>query len=188
MGKSRVHWLVLYPDDPSHVDAMQKLDDDLYRYSAILHDHDLNEDGSIKKAHYNILVKFNAPRSADSFAKELGIGSNYIKYVGNTKSAERYHLHLDNPEKSTYSLQEVFGTDVDSVIKACSQPMSESAEVMAIINLLDSYNCRVSVKQFLIAICENELYATFRRMGGLATSLLFEHNNKFSKEGEKNNA
>lgn len=179
---------MLYPDDPSHVDAMRKLSDNVYRYSAILHDHDINDDGDLKKAHYNILLKFTSPRVATSVAEELGIGSNYIKYVGNTKAAERYHLHLDHPYKGTYSLDEVFGTDVESVRKSCSESLSESAEVMAIIDLLDSYHCKVSMKQFLIAICTHELYATFRRMGGLATSLLFEHNQKYNKEGEKLNA
>ena len=47
--RSRVHMLLLYPDNAQHAEALEKIPQ-LYDYAMILHDKDIAEDGQTKKA------------------------------------------------------------------------------------------------------------------------------------------
>jgi len=53
---------VLYPEDPTHAEAIEKLKQGGYNFAAILHDKDVYEDGDhqgeLKKPHWHIVLRF----------------------------------------------------------------------------------------------------------------------------------
>lgn len=73
-----------------------------------LHDLDVNPTGEVKKAHYHVIVMFDGKKSKEQ-AKEVfdaisGVGCEVVKSI---RGYARYLCHLDNPEKTQYSIEDV---------------------------------------------------------------------------------
>jgi hypothetical protein len=85
-----------------------------------LHDKDVNADGEIKKTHWHILLSSDGPITQTADKKIIGPLNcpNAQKKVGSAKGLVRYMVHLDNPEKYQYSLDDEIvghnGADVAS--------------------------------------------------------------------------
>lgn len=170
------NWVGLwYPQDETHVHAMERLSQGGYRYAAILHDKDTDENGELKKPHWHIVLVFPNQRTVNPIAKEFGIKSNYLQLSHDRDAALRYLIHADDPDKYQYSPDEVFGTLSDS-IPQLTERLSESAQVLSLLSILDRLPVPCTYYQFLVAACNAELYAPFRRMGAGAIKLLEEHN------------
>ena len=92
--------LLLYPDDPSHVEAMEKIKTS-YDYVAILHDKDYTEDGEIKKPHWHVVLRFGNATWNSAVAKDLGIEQNYTEKVRNMNNAILYLIHYNDSDKYT---------------------------------------------------------------------------------------
>lgn len=73
-----------------------------------LHDKDINPDGTVKKAHYHVMLLFEGKKSLDQvqsiFDMVAGVG---LEKVISTRGYARYLCHLDNPEKHQYDQAEV---------------------------------------------------------------------------------
>ena len=73
-----------------------------------LHDKDINPTGEPKKAHYHIMLMYDAPKTTeqarDVFAKVGAVGCEVVQ---STRGYARYLCHLDNPEKVQYSVDDV---------------------------------------------------------------------------------
>ena len=106
--RSRVHMLLLYPSDESHVLALEKITLS-YDYAYILHNKDIAEDGSIKKHHWHVVLRFNQAVWSSAICKELGIEHNYIENVKRFDNALQYLIHYNDTDKAQYSVDEVFG-------------------------------------------------------------------------------
>ena len=87
--RSRVHCLLLYPEDKTHIQAMEKIKKS-YDYAMILHDRDYWTDddekanpehvsGEVKKAHYHVVLRFNNATWSSAICKDLEIEHNYIE-------------------------------------------------------------------------------------------------------------
>lgn len=100
--------LILYPDDETHIKAMQIINNN-FRYKAILHDRDITEDGEIKKAHYHYVIKLDSTQTNDWLANTLEIKSNYIQKIISLKGALDYLTHKYSPNKFQYDDVELFG-------------------------------------------------------------------------------
>lgn len=79
-------------------------------WAYIFHDKDKNEDGSAKPKHIHFIAQ-NAPRSFDWWSDALGIPSNFIERVHRPRAMVRYLIHLDDPDKAQYSLDEIETND-----------------------------------------------------------------------------
>lgn len=91
------------------------------RWAYILHDRDIERDGSTKKAHYHILLEFVNPRSVSSVAKMLGIAENMVEIVYSVEGSRLYLTHANAPDKTQYDISEVIANyDVENVDKPLS--------------------------------------------------------------------
>lgn len=104
MKSSRAWELVLYPDAENYccdeIIAGAVLYFDQWAY--ILHDSDITADGVPKKAHYHFYGRCSTPRTPQSVANVIGVPLESIRNVNKWKSAIRYLIHADNPEKFQY--------------------------------------------------------------------------------------
>ena len=104
MKSSRSWELVLYPDAENYccdeviANAVQYFE----QWAYILHDSDITADGDAKKSHYHFYGKCSTPRTPQSVANVLGVPLESIRNVNRWKSAIRYLIHADNPEKFQY--------------------------------------------------------------------------------------
>lgn len=87
---------------------------------AIMHDKDINPDGSIKKTHYHVMVMFEGPKTSEQVSKLFDkIGGVGLEVINSLRGYARYLTHMDNPEKHRYSSQDVLsfcGADYDEII------------------------------------------------------------------------
>lgn len=68
-----------------------------------LHDKDINPDGTLKKPHWHILIRYDGP-TTQNHVKELcdKIGAVNPVKIESARGMYRYHIHQDNPEKYQY--------------------------------------------------------------------------------------
>ena len=59
------------------------------------------------KDHYHILIKLDNATTIDSISKKTGIPTYHIQYVRNIRAMCRYMIHLDDPDKIQYSIDDV---------------------------------------------------------------------------------
>ena len=74
-----------------------------------LHDSDIDEFGELKKPHFHVLFKTNNTVARDYVLKTfvMTMGGVGTEKVHNSKGMLRYLCHLDNPEKTQYSTNDV---------------------------------------------------------------------------------
>lgn len=86
-----------------------------------LHNKDVDVDGQIKKEHYHILLSFDGPATEKMVNKIIEpLNTPAPKKVGSARGLVRYMIHLDNPEKYQYSMDEIIahnGADVAEYFK-----------------------------------------------------------------------
>lgn len=74
----------------------------------ILHDKDVNDDGTPKYKHYHVYLHFNAPQKVEYIAKWFGVGEPFVSRIkGRFADAVEYAQHRNAPEKHQYSDSEV---------------------------------------------------------------------------------
>lgn len=186
--KTRNFRAVLYPEeDLTHLFALNKLESGGYFYCACEHDQDRydatnapssDQIGQLKKKHTHVVIKLKNPRYRLAFAEELGIESNYLQQCDNYKGAMLYLVHSGYPDKFQYDFDSVYGSLKFDLEKMISND-TESTRVLRILDLLDTMPTPCSYRKFLVAVCENDLYGDFRRMGVGIMHLLEEHNANF---------
>lgn len=99
-----------------------------------LHDKDVNPTGEPKKPHYHVIIMFDSVKTIEQ-AKELfsligGVGCEVIQSI---RGYARYLCHLDNPEKSQYSIDDVkalCGADYISIIGLAIDKLKALDEMM----------------------------------------------------------
>lgn len=104
MKSSRSWELVLYPDAENYccdeiiANAVQYFE----QWAYILHDSDSTADGDLKKSHFHFYGRCSTPRTPQSVSNVIGVPISSIRNVSKWKSAIRYLIHADNPEKFQY--------------------------------------------------------------------------------------
>lgn len=179
--KDRKWLILLYPEDESHKEAISKLANGGYKYIGILHNKDTHEDGTLKKEHWHIVVKFPAARYNTALAKELGIPVNYIMDCQDFDAAVLYLIHHEQKDKAEYSPEDCFGTLVPHLNKLLEDDC-EDVRVLQIVNMIDSTPGRCTYREILVKACNNGLYGEFRRLGVGVKYLLDEHNEEVNEQ------
>lgn len=110
MKSSRSWELVLYPDAENYCCEEIISNASLYfeQWAYILHDSDITADGDTKKSHYHFYGRCATPRTPQSVVNVIGVPAASIRNVNKWKSAIRYLIHADNPEKFQYEPDSVF--------------------------------------------------------------------------------
>lgn len=107
--RNRYFCAILYEDDVNFNKYMDNIKNNYKEVTYIRHDKDITENNELKKAHYHIIFKVGEnARSLKNVAKEIEIPENYLQGCKKTAML-RYLIHLDNPEKTQYSIEEVKG-------------------------------------------------------------------------------
>lgn len=115
--RARVWALIVYPES-----APKNWRDILDGYhvpwiESPLHDKDKNPDGTTKKPHWHIMLKFEGKKSYQQ-VKEIAdsIKAPIPQKVASPVGQVRYMIHMDNPEKYQYKREDIIahsGADVD---------------------------------------------------------------------------
>ncbi|SCC42448.1 Plasmid replication protein, partial [Kosakonia oryzendophytica] len=89
-----------------------------------LHNKDVNSDGSKKKAHWHILLRFSGPVTIKRINDIIEpLNTPIPQKVGSAKGMVRYFAHMDNPEKYQYSIEDIRahnGADIADFFKLSS--------------------------------------------------------------------
>lgn len=173
--RSRLWNLVLYPEDPTHVNALEYIARN-YDYVGICHDRDLDDDGNLKKAHYHVILKFPQARYRTAVAKEIGIATNYMEKMGSFQKSARYLLHYGWDDKYQYQETDLFGTLVPQVVKLTHQNKDEDSRMLDLLSLLNDVPFHLTMTDAIHLACQNGLYSEFRRAGYIMKTVIDEHN------------
>lgn len=171
--------LLLYPDDPTHCEAMEKIKTS-YDYVAILHDKDFTEDGEIKKPHWHVVLRFGNATWNSAVAKDLGIEQNYTEKIRNMNNAILYLIHYNDSDKYQYNIDECFGTLKNKIVQIINaDSKTEGEKVVELIDYITSKKSQVSVTEFAVFCANNGYWAEFRRSASILCKIIDEHNFKF---------
>lgn len=101
--KKREYAFLLYPDSAifDWLEVVKQLQQPFF---TILHDKDINPDGTPKKPHYHVMIMFDNPR-AESTIKRINLmcgGNGHFEQLLSRRGYARYLCHMDNPEKYQY--------------------------------------------------------------------------------------
>lgn len=107
-GRTRVWATVVYPESAAE-DWMNWLGETAIPCAiSPLHDSDVNADGEAKKAHYHVLFNFDGVKTEEQVKAIVdriqGVG---LERVASVRGYARYLCHLDNPDKTQYSVDDV---------------------------------------------------------------------------------
>ena len=100
--------------DLNLAEDMKKIILDFPYWAWIQHDPD-NEDGT---DHVHFIVRNNGTRSVKQMADKLGIPSNFVQPCRKVVAYRRYLMHLDDPDKKQYSIDDVHTNDLASLQSA----------------------------------------------------------------------
>lgn len=178
--------MLLYPEDPTHKAAMEKLAAGGYKYVAILHDKDVWGEGESekyaagepKKEHWHVVLKFPQARWNTAVAEELGIAPNYLEACANFDAACLYLVHANAEDKHQYDPAALFGNLVSTVTKLLADD-DEGTRVLEIVKTIDARPGKASYRDLLVWACKNGYYGEFRRLGMGVSALIKEHNEEF---------
>ena len=167
--RDRKFCAVLYPEDETHVAAIEKLKSGGYNFAAILHDKDVYEDGEhkgeTKKSHWHVVVRFKNAVWNTAIAKELGIQPNYLEACANVDSA--------------------FGPLRVRLSTLLAEP-DEGARVLNLVDIVDNTPGPIGYSELIKKAVAAGIYADLRRMGSIAVRLVNEHNYECYRELQHN--
>lgn len=184
--RSRVHLLLLYPDNPLHCQAIEKIKQS-YDYALILHDKDYyTEDteehckGEIKKQHWHVVLRFNQAVWSSAICKELQIEEKFIENVKRFDNAIQYLIHYNDNDKYQYSVDEVSGNLKTKLVESINKTeKSEGEKVIELIDYIENYNGKISIKTFASYCASQGYWSEFRRSASIFIKIIDEHNTSF---------
>lgn len=124
LGRSNIWAFIIYPD--SWPDDWQDLISAFHVPIAVspLHDADINGDGSEKKSHRHVIINFGSGKKKskeqvyENFCKPLN--ATWPIAIDSERGYIRYFVHLDNPDKVQYDLDDIIcfsGYDLSDAFK-----------------------------------------------------------------------
>ena len=96
-------WFVGTTKSPADISIVKKNISEFFYYAYIMHKPDEDDD----RLHIHYIVQCNGTRTIKSVASTLGVSGQYIQVTKQPRGANRYLIHLDDPEKEQYSESDV---------------------------------------------------------------------------------
>lgn len=168
-------WGLIIPQEWEEAEAIiAKCRELSQRYYIILHDEDVNSDGTAKRPHYHVLCGFANPRQMPTvlgyFAQWPRIQQNSLEKISNPEGAKRYLVHFDQPEKTPYELSKVETNDLQYK-DVFLQKLASVDEIETILNQYDdamsARNCREFCESFKPILQHMSPYQKFQAIRGL---------------------
>lgn len=136
-----------------------------------LHDMDTDATGELKKAHWHILLMFGGVKSYEQI-QEISDSLNCPRpeRCHNVKALVRYMLHMDNPDKVQYSVNDIKGyggVDISELLRPSSserysliKEMLDFCKLNAIIEFQDLFDYASSERfdDWFPLLCDNSAY------------------------------
>lgn len=149
--KSKYFCAILYPSSSTYdVDKVIKslAKEHLTFAVSPIHDKDVDEDGSPKKAHYHLLLAYTSATTLNNIIgwfKTCGMPESDLHSVRVCASAVgyyRYLTHKDNPEKAQYADKDIrIFNDFDEIFKKFANTQSEKIDkLVRIFQIVDELN------------------------------------------------
>lgn len=149
--KSKYFCAILYPSSSTYeVDNIIKALAKEHLTFAVspIHDKDVNEDGSPKKAHYHLLLAYSSATTLNNIIgwfKFCGLPESDLHSVRVCASAVgyfRYLTHKDNPEKAQYDDKAIrIFNDFDEIFKKFANTESKKIDnLVRIFQIVDELN------------------------------------------------
>lgn len=180
---------VLYPEDDTHREAIEKLNSGGYNFAAILHDKDVYEDGEhageLKKPHWHTVIRFKNAVWNTAIAKELGITPNYLEACKDVDSSLLYLVHYGNDKKAQYDYEEVFGP-LKLKLATLLADTDEGTRALNIVEIVEKSPGPIGFSELIKKAVAAGLYADLRRMGTFAVGLVREHNYECYRQDQPN--
>ena len=184
-------FLLLYPDDPSHMKALDIIRDPAnnYQYAAIAHDGDMwtEEDekenpahkaGEFKKIHFHVILRFTSAVWNTSICKDLGIELNYcLETEFKIDDLLLYLLHYNNNDKTPYDVTQVEGplkVRLEELLKKHEKTEGETG--LDIITYIEDSKGHISYINLVKWAAANGYWAELRRGGTLFIKCVEENN------------
>lgn len=185
--RGRVHMLLLYPDNESHVEALAKISKS-YDYAAVQHDKDTwtEEDekknpehrtGELKKAHIHVVIRTSNATWNTALCKDLGIEEKFCEQAKNIDNALQYLIHYNDTDKTPYALDDVFGSLKTKLVESINKvEKSEGEKVVELLQFIREYDGRLTITDFAEYCAKNGYWAEFRRSGAIFVKIIEEKN------------
>lgn len=189
--RSRVHMILLYPDNESHLDVLDKISKS-YDYAACKHDRDwwTEEDekkdpkhkaGELKKEHFHIVLRTANATWNTALCKDLGLEERFCEQAKNVDNALQYLIHYNDTDKAKYETDEVFGNMKSKLMESINKvEKSEGEKVVELIAWIEEYRGRLTVSEFAKYCAANGYWAEFRRSGAIFCKIIDEHNQQYA--------
>ena len=143
-----------------------------YDYAYIWHD----KDNSKKHAH--LVLAFNNYRYQDAVCEELNIPSNYVEPINSIDGMLTYLIHLNQPNKHQYDVNEVIGTTkVLNMFKKAlkNNGKVEEDKVLELIEFITKSEY-LTLTRFIKYACSIGMFDIVRRSQYLFNKIIDEHN------------
>ena len=188
--RARVHMLLLYPDNESHVEVLSKIMKS-YDYAGITHDRDTwtaedekkdpkHKQGELKKEHIHIVLRTPNATWNTAICKELGLDEKFCEQVKSIDRSLQYLLHYNEPDKAQYSLDEVYGGLRTKLAESIQKnEKSEGEKVVELIKFIRDSDRPLTITEFAEYCAKNGYWAEFRRSGAIFVKILDEQNQRF---------
>lgn len=105
--KEKGVWFTAVSHDAECREIIKKNCQEFKTWYWIDHQPDKETEESDKHFHTHVVVLTSGTRSIKQVAETLGIPSNFVQKVSRRRSMLRYLIHLDNPDKIQYKLEDV---------------------------------------------------------------------------------
>lgn len=143
-------------------------------YVSPLHDKDKNPHGESKKPHYHVLLAFDGKKSLKQVVEIIsqinGVGCEKVLSL---RGYARYLCHLDNPEKTQYSVEDVCCFGGADILSAISLPVDKYKILIDIMQFVDD-NCLYSYAK-LLQYCRDNRMDWFRVLCDSGTYVIKEY-------------
>ena len=107
--KQRGVWFVGTTKCPADIENIKRNIKEFFFYAYIFHKPDEDDE----RLHIHYVVQCNGSRSLQNVADTLDVSSQYMQICKQPRGANRYLIHLDNPEKEQYKETDVFTNNRD---------------------------------------------------------------------------
>ena len=185
--RSRVHLILLYPDNSDHLEVLDKITKS-YDYAGIVHNRDvwseedeklnpLHKAGELKKEHIHIVLRTQNAVWNTALCKDLGLEDKFCEQVKNIDRSLQYLLHYNEPDKTQYSLDDVFGGLRTKLSESIAKnEKSEGEKVLELLDYIDNFQGQLRISDFARYCASNGYWSEFRRSGSIFLKVIAESN------------
>ena len=143
-GRARTWLFIAYPESVPEKWEQILTDYGVPWVHSPLHDRDRNEDGSPKKPHWHVLVKFSGKKSFRQVQEITDrLNATIPQKCMDIDGSLRYFIHKDNPDKAQYRQSDIVAWGIDF-----SRHMKDSAEHDELIMQIEDYVFKNNITEY----------------------------------------